>query len=316
MKSVIFVCFIGLCVSQQTDEDPAEIVKGLKSKVAELNTEVAHQQADIASLTNKLAVIVQRLDGVGTAPISTIGAVSLIASASANKPITKDEKFEWDFLGGFLSSISMIIVSELGDKTFFIAAIMAMRHSRSVIFFSAILALAVMTVLSAAMGFALPNLLPRKYTHYAATGLFVFFGLRLLYDAFSMQHEEENEEMKEVEEELAAKKKQSDDDALEGGGKKSKPFLRNFFSPVFITCFTMTFLAEWGDRSQIATIALAAHKDPVGVTVGGIIGHALCTSLAVVGGKLLATSISERAVATVGGILFLIFAGHSLYVGV
>lgn len=78
----------------------------------------------------------------------------------------------------------------------------------------------------------------------------------------------------------------------------------------------MTFLAEWGDRSQIATIALAAHKDPVGVTVGGIIGHALCTCLAVVGGKLLATSISERAVATVGGGLFLIFVGHSLYSGV
>jgi len=29
-------------------------------------------------------------------------------------------------------------------------------------------------------------------------------------------------------------------------------------------CFTMTLLAEWGDRSQIATIALAAAKDPVG----------------------------------------------------
>lgn len=34
------------------------------------------------------------------------------------------------FLHGFLASISVIIVSELGDKTFFIAAIMAMKHSR------------------------------------------------------------------------------------------------------------------------------------------------------------------------------------------
>ena len=35
------------------------------------------------------------------------------------------------FFTAFVSSISMIIVSEIGDKTFFIAAIMAMRNSRA-----------------------------------------------------------------------------------------------------------------------------------------------------------------------------------------
>ncbi len=48
----------------------------------------------------------------------------------------------------------MIIVTELGDKTFFIAAIMAMRYARSTVFLGAISALAVMTVLSAALGFS------------------------------------------------------------------------------------------------------------------------------------------------------------------
>lgn len=52
------------------------------------------------------------------------------------------------FWHAFVASISVILVSEIGDKTFFIAAIMAMRHSRLTIFFGAISALFLMTVLS------------------------------------------------------------------------------------------------------------------------------------------------------------------------
>ena len=44
-------------------------------------------------------------------------------------------------------------VSELGDKTFFIAAILAMRNNKLTVFLAAISALAVMTVLSALLGF-------------------------------------------------------------------------------------------------------------------------------------------------------------------
>lgn len=52
------------------------------------------------------------------------------------------------FFHAFLASLSVIVVSELGDKTFFIAAIMAMRHPRLTVFAGAIGALAVMTILS------------------------------------------------------------------------------------------------------------------------------------------------------------------------
>ncbi len=87
------------------------------------------------------------------------------------------------------------------------------------------------------------------------------------------------------------------------------------FTKVITTVFSVIFLAEWGDRSQIATIALAAAKDPVGVCVGGVLGHAVSTAIAVIGGRLLATRISERTVAYVGGTLFLLFAVHSFIVG-
>ena len=66
------------------------------------------------------------------------------------------------FWSAFLNSVAMIIVTELGDKTFFIAAIMAMRNPRGIIFAGAVGALIIMTILSTVIGFALPQLLPKS----------------------------------------------------------------------------------------------------------------------------------------------------------
>jgi putative Ca2+/H+ antiporter (TMEM165/GDT1 family) len=76
---------------------------------------------------------------------------------------------------------------------------------------------------------------------------------------------------------------------------------------IWIQAFVMTFLAEWGDRTQISTIALAAANDPVFVTLGAILGHGICTVIAVIGGRMVAGRISERVITGIGGVLFLIF---------
>ena len=52
------------------------------------------------------------------------------------------------FVHAFFASFSVIIVSEIGDKTFFIAAILSMKNPRIIVFIGAIVALALMTVLS------------------------------------------------------------------------------------------------------------------------------------------------------------------------
>ena len=65
-------------------------------------------------------------------------------------------------------------------------------------------------------------------------------------------------------------------------------------SRVMMQAFTMTFLAEWGDRSQLTTIILGAREDVYGVIVGGVLGHAICTGLAFIGGRMIAQRISVR----------------------
>lgn len=77
----------------------------------------------------------------------------------------------------------------------------------------------------------------------------------------------------------------------------------------------MTFLAEWGDRSQITTISLAASQNVFGVTLGGCLGHFACTGAAVLGGKSLASVIEPRTVNIIGGVLFLLFGVIALYEG-
>lgn len=207
-------------------------------------------------------------------------------------------------LDAFFASLSMILVSEIGDETFIIAALMAMRHPKSIVLSGALSALFVMTILSTGLGRIVPNLISRKHTNSAATVLYAFFGLRLLYIAWrSSSKASQKKEIEEVEEKLES-----------GQGKTTvRRFFSRFCTPIFLESFILTFLAEWGDRSQIATIALATHKNAVGVAVGATIGHTICTSVAVVGGSMLASKISQRTVATVGGLLFLGFSLSSYF---
>lgn len=39
-----------------------------------------------------------------------------------------------DFIGATINSLFMILVTEIGDKTFFIAAVLAMRNGRLVVY--------------------------------------------------------------------------------------------------------------------------------------------------------------------------------------
>ena len=263
------------------------------------------------------------------------------SSTTAPTPPTNSDADTWhEWFHSFVLSFTMILFSEIGDKTFLVAALMAMRHPRILVFSAAFGALIVMTVLSAILGHAFPSILPKRLTTFAAAVLFLVFGAKSLKEGLAMSPDEGiGEEMKEVEAELEEKELSMTRDftkrreslspyTLESGRgrqpniKPSEPsppssrsptppsrpskqsisdrfsgltnLLSLILSPAWVQTFVMTFLGEWGDRSQIATIAMAAGQDYWWVTLGAISGHAICTGLAVLGGRALAGRVSLR----------------------
>ncbi|KAK0265677.1 hypothetical protein B0A54_02272 [Friedmanniomyces endolithicus] len=282
------------------------------------------------------------------------------APGNPSSAIPAASDMEWhEWFHSFVLSLTMILFSEIGDKTFLIAALMAMRHPRLLVFSAAFSALITMTVLSAVLGHAVPTLLPKRFTTFAAAALFLVFGVRLLREGLAMSGAEGvGEEMKEVEAELEEKehelarhasRRQSDavsPYALESGRGRSSSTTNNnnnngkthsslepsrspskprdrlagltnllglVLSPAWVQTFIMTFLGEWGDRSQIATIAMAAGQDYWWVTLGAITGHACCTGIAVLGGRALAGKVSLRVVTIGGAVAFLVFGVIYIY---
>ena len=146
------------------------------------------------------------------------------------------------FIHAFVASISVIIVSELGDKTFFIAAIMAMRHSRAVIYAGAMTALAAMTILSALLGNIVTNFIPRVYTYYISSVLFAGFGIKMLRDGYLMSPDEGTDEYEEAQDDV---ERSANTDDLELGSTKARTCvtLRRYVSPIFLQALVMTFLA-------------------------------------------------------------------------
>lgn len=247
---------------------------------------------------------------IGTCTGNRIRLLALVATTAAMGVSTMES---------FTKSLAMSILSEIGDHTFLVAAIMAMRHPRSIVLAGSLGSAFIMTAISVFFGWAAPNLLSRKWTHLITTVLFFAFGLWSLWEGLT--EEGESEELAEVEAKLSVDLKDNGSSAkatakapkVNGNMKKQKrPFLSQLFSPILLEVFSLTFFGEWGDKSQIAIIGLAADENPVGVVLGAFLGQTLCTIAAVLGGKSLASRISERMVALCGGILFVVFGIQSL----
>lgn len=120
--------------------------------------------------------------------------------------------------------------------------ILAMRHPRKLVLAGCLSALTVMTALSASLGWVAPNLISRKWTHHVTTLLFFVFGIWSLWEGF--KEDGESEDLAEMEAKLDADFKSNKGDsktkskATDDKKKQQRPFLMQFFSPIFIKVST------------------------------------------------------------------------------
>ncbi|KAL6779365.1 CMT1 [Auxenochlorella protothecoides x Auxenochlorella symbiontica] len=200
---------------------------------------------------------------------------------------------------GFLAAFSLIFTSELGDKTFFIAAMLAMRLGKAISFVGSLLALSLMTAISVGIGYVVKRVPASIETteflgQWLGAALLAFFGIRTLLDAWQSEEKRADEE-KDAEKSL--------DVAVQTGKISARGSWRGILEVA-----SLIFVAEWGDRSMLATIALGAVQAPWGVAGGAVAGHAAATLIAVTAGALLSRHVSEKTVGYTSGILFLVFA--------
>ena len=199
-------------------------------------------------------------------------------------------------LAAFGSSLTAITLAELGDKTFFMALILAVRHRARWVFIGSFAALTAVTLISLALGYGLRELLPQSLVPWLAAVLFLSFGIKLLIDAQGMAANAATEEKEEAEQAINT-------------AERSKAF--NTAWAVIWEAFALVFIAELGDRTQFTTIFMATAPAQVfsfgGLLAGTLLGHALVTWLAVGAGKWIGQWVNERLLYRLSGGLFLVF---------
>lgn len=179
----------------------------------------------------------------------------------------------------FLSALGLIALLELGDKTQLVTISLATRHPWAEVLAGAVIGLVAATAVGAAIGGALAAALGAWLTYIKIGGgvLFIAIGVWTVVQALRHHFREEPEE--------TAKEQRS----------------------AFVTALSFNFLAEFGDKTQIAVIILAATYDaPISVFLGGSAGLALIAVSSVIIGAGLARVLSERWLRLISTALFIV----------
>ncbi|XP_015783251.1 uncharacterized protein LOC107361049 isoform X2 [Tetranychus urticae] len=206
---------------------------------------------------------------------------------------------------GFSQALLIVTVSELGDKTFIITAIMAMKYPKHYILIGALSAEYIMVTFSLLLGLA-TSMVPQTIIHYISIILFFIIGVTMIYEGIAWKdNSDHNDNIINKDNNSNAINNSNNNDkndnnvgvlmenrlASTAANNNAPNETRKFWfknsiakheSFVIIEMFTMVFIAEWADKSQLAVIILTAQQNKLGVALGAFVAQTFCMIVAVI----------------------------------
>lgn len=183
-------------------------------------------------------------------------------------------------MAALLKTLLLIFIAELGDKTQLLVLSFAAKYKPKVVFLAVITSTILLYLLAIAVGSVIGNIIPMQYLKWIVALSFIGFGI------WTLLEKEEDEEEKKI-------------------GK---------FGP-FLTVALAFFLAEMGDKTQLAAISLTSEmpKEAIMILAGAVIGMILADGLAILIGTVLHKKLPEKAIKISAGIIFIGFGLFSLF---
>ena len=179
----------------------------------------------------------------------------------------------------WLSSASatflLIALAEFGDKSQLVCMTLAARHRGLPVVLGAVVAFAILNLLAVLFGAAVAAWLPEWIVTAAVGTLFAVFGI----SALRYKEEDEDEEIEE------------------------KPGHN-----VFATTFLLIFLAEFGDKTQIAVAGMGSTTNALAVWAGATLALASTSVLGVIAGQKLLHRLPLVWIHRISGVFFLLLA--------
>ena len=178
----------------------------------------------------------------------------------------------------FLTSFAIVVLAEMGDKTQLLAMAFASRFRWQTVMLAVFVATATNHLLAVYAGNYLTSIIPLHVIKIAAAVSFIIFGLWTIRG-----------------------------DELGGEDKRFN------FSP-FWTVAIAFFLAEMGDKTQLATVALAAEFNTiVPVWIGTTAGMLVADAIGIIAGIVLHKKIPEKKIKWFAALVFIAFGLWGLY---